>query len=168
MEIVNLREAPGYAQPPSEPTPKHLIYNHHFFHRLSWQKIYSISCCDDDCCGLEENPHWCGPACNFFERCEVEFPADHWKSTRCPPIIQIRCTPHHSLSASFPRVLHSFSLRCSSDNFPRAASNVKRQLSIFLMSSTVAPVCWRAPTGSRGVRKHVHNFNHRRKPWLGS
>jgi len=126
----------NYCQNPHE---KQFIHNHRCFYKFHADKISSIACCDDDSCGLVENPRWCTSAYSFSDRCEVQFSADHWKKQRCWSTVWIHCISHHSFSASFPRVVHSFSLRRSCDDLLRTASKGKSRIYIFLMLITIFP-----------------------------
>lgn len=111
------------------------------------RKLTSIACDDDDCCGLVENPSQRSPACNFFERCGVKFFADRWITRPCRQVTIIRCTFLNSLSAPFPRVLHSFSLHASHNKLSHAPSNLVRLFSVFQRKSTVFTFYFTPPHG---------------------
>jgi len=132
------------------------------------KKSSSIACYDDDCCGFVEKACWCTCACNFFDRCEVEFPADYWKTPLYRRAATIHRAPLNSLSAAFSRVVHSFSLRVFRDKLLHVASKQMRVFPVFQRKSTIFTFDCYAPGVSEGVCKHVNNSHYWREPRSGS
>jgi len=128
---------------------------------LTYRKTHSITCDDDDCCGLVENHPRCSPACSSIERCKVQFPADRWITPMRWGVTIIRCTSLNSLSPPFPLVLHSFSLLTFRDKLFHEASNKSCQNYVIQRMSTAFAIPPGASSGNQGARQHVYNSHHR-------